>query len=189
MYIFVDPQNRWIPLILILLWAILDYIDGCIARVTKTRSNYGHFIDVVGAYYFLAFFPICLGIGLYRFPENSLDSIIKIAGFPITINPALSLVLGGFTSLNNILLRLITIRMQLTFEIDPRSSKGDNSNVVNNVLNWIEALISPRGFLFPFMIAMTVVNKLELFIAFYFLSYSIALVVLVIRYSAKLKDF
>ena len=35
---FVSPQYRWISLTLIIIWAILDYVDGDLARQTKSQT-------------------------------------------------------------------------------------------------------------------------------------------------------
>lgn len=186
MYIFVPPSSTWLPIALILGWAILDYMDGSMARVTNARSKYGHFIDVVGAYYMLAFLPICLGISLYRFPENSISSGMNSLGFEFVIEPAFVLILGAFAALNNILLRVILLRMQVTFGIEPREDAGESKGRIASLASWVEALISPRGFFFPLLILATAVGWLEWFVALYFLFYSSGLVAYVGLYTVKL---
>lgn len=176
LYTIMPPSNTWIPLFLILGWVVLDYMDGCMARVTQTRSKYGHFIDVVGAYFMLAFLPVCLGIGLYRFPEHSIDIVLVTSGLEAIKDPALMLVLGAFASLNNILLRLIVMRMQLTFGIDPRGEGGGQKGWISRAAAWGEALISPRGFFFPLLLLATAVERMEWFLAVYFFFYTGALI-------------
>ena len=41
LYLFIPPSSSWIPILLILGWAILDYMDGSMARVTNSRVNMG----------------------------------------------------------------------------------------------------------------------------------------------------
>lgn len=177
-YVVVAPPQRWIPLVLVLVWALLDYVDGNIARVTNTRSDYGHFIDVIGAYWFLAFLPFFMAVGLYYTPEGSLHVILSRVGVSVAQDPGLILILGTFAALANILLRLTVMRMQATFGIDPRgneSAPGKSSRIAF-VVSAVEAATSPRGFYFPFLVLATVFNVLEGFLAFYFVVYTGGLV-------------
>ncbi len=188
MYLFIDPSKTWIPFLLILGWAFLDYIDGCIARVSNNRTKYGHFIDVVGAYFMLAYFPICLGVGLYHFPDNSLSQVFVIIDIKNFNHPSINLLFGAFASINNILLRLIVLRMQTTFNIDPRIPKdGVERNIIAVTVGWVEALISPRGLFFPAFMIATAIEFLELFLFSYFLIYSAALISYVCKYSISLR--
>jgi phosphatidylglycerophosphate synthase len=176
LYSLTPPSLWWIPLLMILAWVVLDYMDGSMARVTQTRSKYGHFIDVVGAYFMLAFLPIFLGIGLYRFPEHSIDMILAAMGLEALMDPALILALSAFAALNNILLRLIVMRMQITFGIDPRGEGDGPRGRMARAATWLEALISPRALYFPALILATAVKRLEWFVAFYFIIYTGALI-------------
>lgn len=181
-------SQNWLPIILILSWAILDYMDGSMARVTNTRSKYGHFIDVVGAYLMLAYLPICLSIGLYKYPEHSLDKLMSGFGLEGIGDPVVILALGAFTALNNILLRLIVLRMQLTFNADPRAEKKGKKGRISRLAAWIEALISPRGFFFPLIIAATWFERLEWFVALYFAFYTGALIAYTGMYVVTLRS-
>jgi len=189
-YIFVSPFLRWIPLVLILIWALLDYVDGNIARVTRTRSQYGHFIDVLGAYFFLAFLPICMGVGLYRFPEYSLDNFLSWIGLEKLLGPGLVLTLGAFASLTNILLRLIVMRMNITFNLDPRHAEAmpGKKKSAALIVSIIESTTSPRGLYFPILILATLFGKLEWFLAIYFVIYSGALVSYTAWYTISLRS-
>jgi phosphatidylglycerophosphate synthase len=188
LYLFIPPSSSWLPILLILAWAILDYMDGSMARVTNSRSKYGHFIDVIGAYFMLAFLPICMSIGLYSFPDYSLVNFSNIIGLEIKVSSSLVLILGAFASLNNILLRLIVMRMQHTFSIDPRENNESDTGFMANIFKWVEALISPRGLFFPMLILLTIFNKLELFILIYFIFYTSALLVYLAMYTYKLRN-
>ena len=188
-YAFVPPGFRWLPLALVLIWALLDYVDGNIARVTDTRSQYGHFIDVIGAYWFLAFLPFFMGVGLYYAPEGSLNDLLTIVGIDVAGDPGLILIMGAFAALANTLLRLTVMRMQATFDLDPRgaeSAPGGSSRIAFFV-SVVEAATSPRGFYFPFLILATVFQKLEWFLAFYFVAYGGALVAYTTWYAISLR--
>jgi hypothetical protein len=189
-YVFVSPSLRWIPLASVLIWALLDYVDGSIARVTRTLSRYGDFIDVVGAYFFLAFLPVCMGVGLYRFPEHSLGSFLGGIGLEELADPALALTLGAFASLANILVRLIIMRMNVTFDLDARQAEAmpGKSRGVAVVVSIIESATSPRGLYFPILILATVFGKLEWFLGIYFVIYSGALVAYTTWYTISLRS-
>jgi hypothetical protein len=184
-YIFIPPSSSWIPISLILCWAILDYMDGSMARVTNSRSKYGHFIDVVGAYFMLAFLPICMSIGLYYFPDYSLNNFINIVGFNWNVGNSLILIFGAFASINNILLRLIIMRANETFGTNLRAEEGKVKGYYASISVWIEALMSPRGLFFPLLIVLHLLNQLELFVVIYFLFYSAALIIYILKYLKK----
>jgi|SaaInlStandDraft_6_1057023.scaffolds.fasta_scaffold108492_1 phosphatidylglycerophosphate synthase len=185
LYIFIPPSSSWVPISLILFWAILDYMDGSMARVTNSRSKYGHFIDVVGAYFMLAFLPICMGIGLYYYPDHSLNNAINAIGFSYIVDNSVILIFGAFASLNNILLRLIIMRANETFGTNLRSEEGELKGYYARISIWVEALMSPRGLFFPLLIVLHALNQLELFVICYFLFYSAALIIYILKYLKK----
>ena len=188
-YAFVPAGLRWLPLALVLTWALLDYVDGNIARVTDTRSQYGHFIDVIGAYWFLAFLPFFMGVGLYYSPEGSLNDVLRMVGIDGAGDPGLILMMGAFAALANTLLRLTVMRMQATFDLDPRgaeSAPGGSSRIAF-LVSVVEAATSPRGFYLPFLVLSTAFQKLELFLAFYFVAYSGGLVAYTTWYTIGLR--
>lgn len=190
-YVFVSPSLRWIPLVLVLVWALLDYVDGNIARVTRTRSRYGDFIDVLGAYFFLAFLPICMGVGLYRFPEHSLGTFWGWIGLSKLSGPGSALAFGAFASLTNILLRLIVMRMNVTFGLDSRHAEAmpGKSTKVAVAVSIIESTTSPRGLYFPILILATIFSRLEWFLGGYFVIYSGALMVYTAWYTISLRSY
>jgi phosphatidylglycerophosphate synthase len=187
-YAFVPSELRWVPLALVLTWALLDYIDGNIARVTATQSLYGHFIDVVGAYWFLAFLPFFMGVGLYYQPEYSLVEFFAVDDSHLVGDPGFILILGAFAALANTLVRLTAMRMQATFDLDPRAaaSAPGRSSKVAFAVTVIEASISPRGFYFPFLVLATLFQRLEWFLAFYAVAYGGALLAYTIWYAVGL---
>lgn len=52
--------------LLILLYLTLDGTDGTVARVTKTVSNYGHFLDITFGHALTGLVPLSVGLGLYQ---------------------------------------------------------------------------------------------------------------------------
>ena len=51
--------------LLLLIYVLLDCVDGAIARVTTTTTKYGQFIDVSAAYIIGGLVPLSIGLGLY----------------------------------------------------------------------------------------------------------------------------
>lgn len=52
--------------LLIVLYLTLDVTDGTVARVTKTTSGYGHFLDLVVGFMLPGLVPLSVGLGLYQ---------------------------------------------------------------------------------------------------------------------------
>jgi phosphatidylglycerophosphate synthase len=69
-FLFISYLTIWPGILLLITFALLDAVDGNIARVTKNVTYYGKFLDgilgdiIAGSYYFW------LGLGLYLSPEN-----------------------------------------------------------------------------------------------------------------------
>ena len=168
---------------------ILDYVDGGIARYLNQQTKYGDFIDVLGAYFLHALLPICLGIGLSFNPENSLLPVLNMFSIGSRLLPELLLIFGAFASLANILLRLIAMRVQITFDTNPRDEENlpGNRSQVFLLISYIDSTISPRGLYFPFLIMATVFSILEWFIFTYFIIYLLALFVYTGWYTFSLR--
>lgn len=65
MFAFGSYQMSIAGACLILLYLTLDLTDGTIARVTKTVSGYGHFLDLAIGFVLPGLVPLCVGLGLY----------------------------------------------------------------------------------------------------------------------------
>ena len=152
---------------LLLLWALLDYMDGSMARALNVRSAYGHFIDVVGAYLVIAFWPLCMAIGLSSHPEGNLDSIVMWV-FPGKSYHLNIILIGALSSLSSILLRLILTKGEVVFGAGGRTILDAGTSTLSSFMKWVEALMSPRGIFFPLMIIAAWYSQLELFVFVYF---------------------
>lgn len=77
-------------LLLFNFWIVFDCVDGNIARVTKTSSVYGEFIDGVSGYIFTSILFLSLGFVAYRI-ENQSPMVIFLGGATaiVTILPRL----------------------------------------------------------------------------------------------------
>lgn len=87
---------RWIGVIGIEMWLVMDAVDGNIARVRKTASPMGEFIDAESGYFMSAFVYFSLGMAAY-FTSSFLPEEWRF----------LWIVFGAVASISNILPRLI----------------------------------------------------------------------------------
>lgn len=141
----------------IFIWAILDYVDGSMARVLEKRSPFGHYIDVVGAYFVIALLPLCISIGLLN---NNFYTISE---------QKLFIIVGAFSSVMSVLLRLTLAKGETIFNYNPRDAMGSKASYLSNALKWIEALMSPRGvyFLLLFVATFGPLYAMPFFIIFF----------------------
>ena len=69
LFAVVRVEARPFVALLVLLWQILDNSDGTMARILKSCSKFGGYIDELAGLFLLAFLPISIAIGLYLHPE------------------------------------------------------------------------------------------------------------------------
>ena len=124
---------------MIFLWALFDYVDGTMARALSARSKFGHFIDVVGAYYLFAFLPIAIALGTEGAMLSNVSTFI-FASTGLTVNFLDPILLGSMSAISNLLLRLTLLRGQVTFDV--------NVNGTINVLEAVRQISSVRSAIF-----------------------------------------
>ncbi len=56
--------DAWLVTSLVIVWLVLDCVDGNIARVTRSGSKYGEFLDALSGYLLSSLLPVCLAVGL-----------------------------------------------------------------------------------------------------------------------------
>lgn len=167
---------------MIFMWALLDYVDGTMARALSARSKFGHFIDVVGAYYLFAFLPLAIGIGTDDQMLRRITSItVEYTQFNL-VCPNI-VIIGASSAISNLLLRLILLRGQVTFGVNVRDMHETNRSV--SVVAWVEALVSPRGFFFPLLLLCDYFKTLDVFVLIYAVYYGLALIVYTPVYCLK----
>ncbi len=145
--------------IFILIWLILDHVDGNLARYYKTQSLFGDFLDSLVCYIVFAFIPISISHSLAN-DNHSLD--IKEL-----------YILGWMFSIGFILSRLIYQKFK---QIDNKKYKnvlsGSNRNsLLHKSFYFVNNLFNPSGMLVPFLVLSSIFRQLELFLIFYGLGY------------------
>lgn len=86
----------WIGIILVNVWAILDCVDGNIARTKGNLNLTGNFFDAIGGYSINAFATIGIGVAAYNTTHIFKDE------FKLWL-----IIIGAFGAISDILLRLI----------------------------------------------------------------------------------
>lgn len=129
-------------------WIIFDAVDGNIARVTKTFSDKGTYIDAISGYLYLLILYITLGLGLYY-----------------QTNDVKYLVLGFLISIMTIFPRLILQKKTAMFG----HNKGDVSSKKNYGLKEKIALnvAGPAGLMNPLMLVAYFTGTLREYLMFY----------------------
>lgn len=140
------------------IWAVLDGVDGNLARATNQCSAMGDLWDTMGGY--AAMVLIYFSAGIAAFYDNSLFSFCESSWM---------LILGGATAVFSIFPRLV-MHKKKSSNIEDKSVKAI-SDKQNFSLSKIAAmnLISPSGFMQVIFLLCIVFHVLNFFIIFYFI--------------------
>ena len=103
--------------LLLILWALLDYTDGQVARCSNSASNYGKFLDFLGDSIVSALLFVCLGIGIYNHPDTCLNPLLQLFS-TVEINRSIFLILGGWASVFYIFPLMIGYQFERLFQKD-----------------------------------------------------------------------
>lgn len=138
-------------------WAVLDGVDGNLARSTNQCSSMGDLWDTTGGY--AAMVLIYFSAGIAAFYDNSLYSFCDVYWM---------IILGGATAVISIFPRLV-MHKKKSSNIDDESVKA-NSDKQNFSLSKIAAMniVSPSGFMQVIFLLSIVFHVLNFFSVFYF---------------------
>ncbi len=147
------------------LWALLDGVDGNLARCTNQCSSLGDLWDTMGGY--IAMVLINYGAGIAAFYDQNLITIW---------NNYLWLMLGGFAALFSIFPRLIMHKKKSSegnvASVQAISNK--NSFGLKNILAM--NVVSPSGFMQIILLMCIIFHTLNLFVlAYAFINFVIML--------------
>lgn len=177
--LFMTPA-KWaviLAVILINFWLVLDCVDGNIARCRKFKTVYGEFVDDIGGYYTVAFVYLAIGVCTYNFGGALLGS-----------NNMWSIVLGGISSICDILARLIhkdyehftdkTLTEEEKREKNSRESyEATDKKSLSYVRRRIGKEIGISGLFMFLTIICCIFNAFDLMTVFYFLFNGLGLIV------------
>jgi len=126
---------------LILLYRYFDSADGCIARVTGTASDYGHFLDVIIDSTIYGLIPLSVSFGLY-----------------FKTGLWLYLFIGGLYTFSKLLGNVITLAYDAHFPIKFLTITE------NRLIKWGIRIIV---FEMPILMVCAVLNRLEIFLGLF----------------------
>lgn len=141
-------------------WAILDGVDGNLARCQGTCSSLGDLWDTMGGYAAMVLIYYSAGIASFLDKSPALDFFKQYS--------YLLLVIGGLTSVFSIFPRLI-LHKKKSSNVDSESVKSI-SDKKNYSFSKIIAmnLVSPSGFMQIIFLACLIFHVLNFFVCFYF---------------------
>lgn len=164
-----SAECRWLGILLSILWLIMDCVDGNIARVTKSYSAMGDFIDAQSGYTIMAFIFLANGVAAFN-----TTTIFKDCSYILII-------VGAVSSLSNILARLLNSKYTYC-ELEHKIKNGykpefvdyDNpKNSFSKIRIWCDYNLGLVGALMPLMILSQVYNTYDLLTIAYCI-YSVA---------------
>lgn len=175
---------RVIGIVLLEFWLVLDCVDGNIARVTKTCSEMGEFVDTLSGYVISAISMISISIAA----QNTTDIELFVS------NPIL-IVIGAMGSICHVLSRLVHQNYMVTL----LRLKQDSVNVTtpddevrkNSGLSYIRSRIDKEigvsGLFMPLLIIGGLINRLDIFTILYSLFFITSAVLTCGYYAFKAK--
>ena len=163
------------------IWALLEFVDGNVARATDSSSNYGAFVDDLNAYTVSALFFISVGVGAFHHPDLWLNSIA------INVDNGVFLFLGGWASVFYIFPRFIGDIFVKAFsqeqsafvdELKRDISRSFVSKISFNIYNI-------TGLVMPVLLLAVLFKFLGIFVALFALINTAAFVVLITQLLRK----
>lgn len=165
-----EKESTIVGAILINFWAILDCVDGNIARVLKTSSKTGWFFDSISGYMLNSILLFSMGIGIYFVPDNFILSLAKY--FKVADNQKISvliLIIGCLGSISAMYYALIIETYQTVFTRDLIGIKDNNNtsySFIDKIIN-IARYLTGFGFIEPIILIASILNYLSLVILFF----------------------
>ncbi len=92
--------NYWLMIVgavLVNIWALLDCVDGAVARYNKVSNVYGKITDSTCDYLMALLLFTGAGIAAYNYPDSTLNSLFHLFG-DIDVDRGVFLFLGGWAS-------------------------------------------------------------------------------------------
>lgn len=174
---------RIIGVILIELWLVLDCVDGNIARVKKTSSEMGEFIDALSGYYVTGF--------VYFFVGIAAAYTTKLFGK----YAFLMIILGGVSTIAGLLARIIhqkyTYSIMVINQANPQKHNNipeqevENKKSIQYIRSRLDKEIGISGMFMPFLIVALIFNLFDVFTIFYFAFQCCGLLAVTVYYSLK----
>ena len=160
-------------ILLINIWYLMDCVDGHIARYLNTSSNYGAFIDNLGAILLYAFIYIAIGFNIYSSPDLSAENfinffLVKFFNFELSLDIFLFIIFGLVTSFSTILRMLVSHSFNAQFS-NNISTEGEHKikgdGFLKTMFFWIKQNIFEfSGFLLPLLLVMFLLDLTSIYL-------------------------
>ena len=151
-------EGKLIGWLFFFIWAVLDGVDGNLARCTNQCSHLGDLWDTMGGY--ISMILIYFSAGIAAFYDNNYFDVI---------DKPLLLIIGGASSIMSIFPRLIMHKKksssQQSMSVKELSSTQDYSLLKIAAMNFV----SPSGFMQVIFLFSIIFHVLDIFSLFYFM--------------------
>jgi phosphatidylglycerophosphate synthase len=181
----VDSEStRIIGIVLIELWLVLDCVDGNIARVSKTSSVMGEFVDALSGYFISGYVYIAIGIAGYF-----------TTGIILEEHKYILIIMGAIASISNISARLI--HQKYIYSVMTMNEKAIASNDLlpeeevesKKGLQYLRSRVDKElglsGVFMPFLIMAQLLKCFDVMVIFYALFSLSAVIAVAIVYATK----
>ena len=181
LFAVVHAEARPLVALLVLLWQILDNSDGTMARILKSCSKFGGYIDEIAGLFLLAFLPIGIAIGLYFHPEPVAGgALFGVSAIP----PELVLVCGALTSVAACMYRLMLRMVQIQFGENiggDEDAQLTTSGPTARLMLFVKDLENLGGYQILILIVAAFLHRLDYYIVFYFFLEMAILIALTVK--------
>lgn len=169
---------------------LLDCIDGHLARLYKTTSKKGQYLDDISGIIVWSISWFSIGIGLYHNNYEGYLNFIFFNTFDVIFDNSYYIVIGGLACIFSELRTLISFKF-----IQVKNSKGDAQKMIKNDykdpnLSFIYILFrnitGVGGFILPIIAIAAFFNFLDILIFIYSIIYFLTFVLYCISYYRKL---
>lgn len=168
--IFGSPNASLIASLLMVLIALLDCIDGNIARARGETGPGGDWMDALSGYTVYALFPLALGIHIYL--HN-----------PYPAFPGLWIIIGALTSIANLFPRLLYQKF-INSKLDKTIQKG-SAGSRGSAFSKLSGEMGLVGWMMPALFVACVSDFLGVYLAFYCFFYVMSAILVTIILGLK----
>ena len=156
--IFFSSKYVIIISILLLIVALLDCVDGNVARARGSTGPGGEWLDAMSGYVVYAIIPVALGLHIDNYYHTYFFS-----GFWVLI--------GAISSISNLFLRLIYQKFINSWPDNSVKIKFKGNNSLYSRLSSEAGLV---GWMMPALLVAAITNMLQIYLALYCIFYMIS---------------
>jgi len=173
--------------LLLNIWALLDYVDGHVARCSGSSSGYGRFVDSVNDHVICCLLFICASICAFLSFDIHPDPLSYFIAKG-NLDKSIFLVLGGWASVFYLLLHIISYNSERMLAgsvlpvIADLKIKGFSSNLLNKVGF---TLNTATGIVTPVLLLAAIFKLLGIFVALWALMNTVAFAFLLLHILRK----